>query len=216
MSEFRQLFDQIRRYYLDRFATMLSELEQQQGVSILLEPPLLNAAGNVVADGPLDLPMRKDIVLLEHDTVKESISVDIESTLGFEPVRLRWKDRVDVEIDSFQWNNVHLALRPALPLTALTPIKRWFDRWFEEPESPRDPPFFGVVHFMSDPDFMESSLAFWLDLGTAPSEVVADLLDACADAGANSVFLGTSLPEDQEDDTSSGPRGGSGRAGAPR
>jgi hypothetical protein len=216
MSEFAQLLDEIRRFYLDRFATMLRELEQQAGVRVILEPPSLNAAGHVVADGLLDLPMRRDFVLLEHDQVKESVSFDTENMLGFEPVRLRWNDRVDVDVEPFQWNNVRLALRPPRPLTALAPIKRWFDAWFEEPESPRDPPFFGVVHFMSDPDFTESSVAFWVDLGSAPTDAVAELLDACTNADANLVSLGTTLPEDQDGATSTVTGGYSGRAGARR
>jgi hypothetical protein len=214
VSEFAQLLDEIRRFYLDRFATVLRELEQQPGVRVVLEPPLLNAAGNVVADGPLDLAMRKDIVLLEHDQVKQSVACETESMLGFEPVRLRWNDRVDVDIEPFQWNNVRLALRPARPLTALAPIKRWFDTWFEEPESPRDPPFFGVVHFMSDPDLTERSTAFWVDFGSAPTHAVADLLDACTEASADSVFLGTTLPEEQEGARSTPSHGSGGSGGA--
>jgi hypothetical protein len=204
MSELATQLNAVRRYYLDRFVTTLSDLEQQPGVRVILEPALLDEDGHVVGDGSLDLPVRKDIVVLEQDEFRESIMLDTENMPVFEPLRLRWNDKVDVDIEPFQWNYVRFVMCPTRSLSALGPMKRWFDKWFEEPESLRDPPFLGVIHFMSDPEFTEGSVAFWVDLGSAPTDALIDLLETCVTLEAKSVFLGTAPPDERDSGTGAG------------
>ena len=190
MSNLGNLLDQIREYYLTRFAAELNELEKEPGARLIVEPALLTASGNIATDGPLGLAIRQDLVVLKHERITSSITCDTETMLVFDALRLRWNDALDVTIAPFQWNYARLTVRPALAISALAPLKHWFETWFKEPDSPREPPFWGVVHFMSDPKTTESGTELTIDLGSAPTESIADLLDACQATGAKSVSLG--------------------------
>jgi hypothetical protein len=55
---------------------------------------------------------------------------------------------------------------------------------------------------MSDPEFTEGSVAFWVDLGSAPTDALIDLLETCVMLEANSVFLGTAPPGERDGGTS--------------
>lgn len=175
-----KLLDDIRNYDLERLRQAV-EARRGSGAQVITEEALRTADGALATDGELALPMRVDVVVLptNGDPV-ESLMVDTERMLGFEPVSFTWEGRVEVRVEPFQWSSCRLALQGA-GLT-VRPFRGWFARWFEGPAP--SGPWKGVVHFMSDPEVTGEGMALVVDLGSAPVKAFEELLDAARDAGA--------------------------------
>jgi len=63
----------------------------------------------------------------------------------------------------------------------------WFD---PEDQNPLDPVgLYGVVHFASDPEAVESS-KFFVDMGSAPVEALLALMSHLSDAGVRWARIG--------------------------
>lgn len=187
-----ELLDQIRMYYLERYRDAMAGCISDADCRMVIEAPFLDANGKPVLEGRLNLPLRGDIFFLKQDQATKSIQIDTENMLGFSPLRFQWKQGLSVHLMPFKWNWLPLTASPARGVHELAPIKDWFERWFEEREIRTDE-FFGVVHFLSDPEVTDLGLQFYIDLGSAPVEAFETLLDSCVEIGATSVSIGTGL-----------------------
>lgn len=184
MSSLGALLDEVRDYYLTRFAAAVREHERA-GARVITETPMRNAAGEVVTDGPLALPMRIDLVALPADGgPPRSLLIDTEKMLAFEPVSFTWEGQLAVCVEPFQWNGCVLDLEGSG--LDLEPLRRWFLRWFDRPAAP-DGPWQEVVHDLSDPEVNDERRRFRLDLGSAPVDAFEELLDAARETGAADV-----------------------------
>jgi hypothetical protein len=178
-----QIIDTVRASYLEQFATAVAERSVAGGV--LTEVALRDESGAPIGEGLLQLPMRLDIVPLSGGQPGSAVSVDSESRVDFEPIEFDWGDQLQVTLESFCWDNVHLRAS----VTDWSPLQEWFMNWFSADDDGEGEPL-GVVHFLSDPKPGSSGHALTLDLGTAPVEAFEELLDAIAACGATAVVIG--------------------------
>ena len=186
-----QLLDQIRGLYLDHFAQAIESCRQEQPVKVIAEPAYSNADGEVIGEGPLGLPLRIDIAVIEDGEVKETYRVDSERSLSFETLSFEWEEKLQVTLSTFNWDWCQAKLFGLPGSPDWKPLVDWFISSFKDSSSSvTDKHFSGVVHFMSDPESKGDHYEVSLDLGSAPVETFETLLDAFLLAGAKSVEIG--------------------------
>ena len=186
-----ELLNRIRAHYLERLLDVADQHALQDRSDVILEAPFLDANGDVAREGPHKLPMRGDIFVVREGSATDSLHVDTENMLGFEPIAFDWNEVTSVELLPFQWNWCPVALQSAEGLTDLSPLLSWFMQWFEN-RTEGDGTLQEVVHYMSDPEVTETAIVTSIDFGSAPVTAFEDFLDACSNAGASNVRIGAS------------------------
>ena len=185
-----QLLDQIRDYYVSRFIDAINEYSSADGVTLAHEPAFCDANGDVVTEGELALPSRGDLLVIRDGAVSNSIQIDTDGMLSFEPIAFDWpENNLNVDLHPFQWNRMQLRIFGLKTDADWTPIRGWFIGWFQE-HDPADDELLGGVHFVSDPETGDDYLQLSIDLGTAPVESFEELLDAIGQMGAACVHIG--------------------------
>lgn len=185
-----QLLDQIRDYYVSRFIDAINERSGNDGVSVSHEHAFCNANGEVVTVGKLALPTRGDLLVIRNGTVSDSVQIDTEGMLSFEPIEFDWpENNLSVDLRPFQWNWMQLRILGLKSDADWTPIRDWFIGWFHE-DDPADDELLGGVHFLSDPEHRRDYSQVSIDLGTAPVDSFEELLDAIGQMGATGVQIG--------------------------
>ncbi len=186
-----QLLDQIRGLYLAAFAEVIESRRKDKSVRVVAEAAYSNDDGEVIGSGPHNLPLRNDIFIVEDSVAKESLMVDSERSLCFEPFSFDWDQKLLVTLSPFQWDWCQAKIFGLNGSPDWKPLVDWFMASFEEPPpSEWDNEFLGVVHFMSDPESDGDCYSITLDLGSAPVETFESLLDALVLVGAKSVEIG--------------------------
>jgi hypothetical protein len=185
-----ELLDQIRDYYVGRLVDAVNEHSAHDDTTVAHECAFRNSDGNIVTEGQLDLPARGDIFEIRAGAVTDSIQIDTEGMLSFEPLTFEWpEDNLSVDLGPFQWNWIQLRIY-GLPRDAdWKPLREWFMRWFHD-EDPAADELLGGVHFMSDPENARDYVQVSLDLGTAPVGSLEELLDAVARMRAKHLQIG--------------------------
>lgn len=185
-----QLLDQIRGYYVDRFIDTVNQYAEADGVTVAYEAALCNADGSVVTEGVLGLPVRGDLLVIRDGAVSDSIQIDTDGMLSFEPIAFEWpENNLDVDLRPFQWNWMQLRIFGLQNNADWAPIRDWFISWFQE-EDPEDGELLAGVHFLSDPELGCDYSQVSIDLGTSPVESFEELLDAIGQMGATGVQIG--------------------------
>jgi hypothetical protein len=185
-----QLLDQIRGYYVDRFIDTVNQYAEADGVTVAYESALCNADGSVVTEGVLGLPVRGDLLVIRDGAVSDSIQIDTDGMLSFEPIAFEWpENNLDVDLRPFQWNWMQLRIFGLQNNADWAPIRDWFIGWFQE-EDPEDGELLAGVHFLSDPELGCDYSQVSIDLGTSPVESFEELLDAIGQMGATGVQIG--------------------------
>ncbi len=185
-----QLLDKIRDYYVSRFIDAINEHSGMDGVTVAHEPAFCNANGEVVSEGALSLPTRGDLLLIRDGAVSDSIRIDTDGKLSFEPIVFTWpENNLNVDLRPFQWNWMQLRIFGLKPKADWTPIRDWFIDWFQE-NDPAEDELLGGVHFLSDPEYGHDYSQLSIDLGTAPVESFEELLDAIGQMEAACVHIG--------------------------
>ena len=185
-----QLLDQIRDYYVNQFIGAINDYSAADDATIAHEPAFCNADGNVVTEGRLALPARGDLLIIRDGVVSESLEIDTDGMLSFEPIAFDWpENNLNVDLQPFQWNWIQLRMYGLQADADWTPIRDWFIRWFQE-NDPADNELLGGVHFLSDPEAGDGYLQVSIDLGTAAVESFEELLDAIGQLGADRVQIG--------------------------
>lgn len=185
-----QLLDQIRDYYVSRFIDALEEHSSADGVTIAHEPAFCDENGDVVTAGELSLPARGDLLVIRDGAVSDSLRIDTDGMLSFEPIAFDWPDNnLHIDLHPFQWNWMELRIFGLKTDTDWTPLRDWFIGWFQETD-PADDELLGGVHFMSDPEYRSEFSQLSIDLGTAPVEAFEELLDALGQMEAARVHIG--------------------------
>src|SRR5689334_16433026 len=97
-----ELLDQIREYYLERLIAAAEEQSSKKR-TVILEPALCNESGEVVAAGALQLPLRRDLAVVQKGEVTELLTIDTQAMLSFEPIAFTWGEGLKVTLGPFQW-----------------------------------------------------------------------------------------------------------------
>ena len=142
-----------------------------------IEPALRSESGELAVDGALKLPCRVDLIPAEGTEAGQSITVDSPGKANFPEIIFHLTDTI-VVIDPFIWDYASIFIEHSSNSTIETPLQKWFMKWFDPDDlNPlNDESLYGVVHFMSDPEPVESGSKIIIDFGSAPAEALCDLL----------------------------------------
>jgi hypothetical protein len=185
-----QLLDEIRDYYINRFIDAINEQSLADGVTLTHEPAFCDSNGDVVTEGELAVPSRVDLLVISDGAVSDSILIDTDGILSFEPIAFDWpENNLSVDLQPFQWNWMQVRIFGLKTNTDWAPIRDWFIGWFQE-NDPTDGELLGGVHWLSDPEYGDDYSQLSIDLGTAPVESFEELLDAIGQMGATRVQIG--------------------------
>lgn len=178
-----ELLTAIRQPYAD----LLSQAAHAQ--ESYVEPAYRNNDGMLATEGIWDLPCRADVIRMSEDTT-ETVQVDSQTRLKFEPVHFHLADRA-MELHPFVWDWLSLEVQGLPHEQAAQALADWFMDWFDgdDANEPDEAGLQQVVHFMSDPQVLAEGVGATIDLGSAPVEALEDLLFALSDAGADRVRL---------------------------
>jgi len=185
-----QLLDEIRDYYINRFIDAINEQSLADGVTLTHEPAFCDSNGDVVTEGELAVPSRVDLLVISDGAVSDSILIDTDGILSFEPIAFNWPENdLNVDLHPFQWNWMQVRIFGLKTNADWAPIRDWFIGWFQE-NDPTDGELLGGVHWLSDPEYGDDYSQLSIDLGTAPVESFEELLDAIGQMGATRVQIG--------------------------
>lgn len=185
-----QLLDEIRDYYINRFIDAINEQSLADGVTLTHEPAFCDSNGDVVTEGELAVPSRVDLLVISDGAASDSILIDTDGILSFEPIAFDWPENdLNVDLHPFQWNWMQVRIFGLKTNTDWAPIRDWFIGWFQE-NDPADGELLGGVHWLSDPEYGDDYSQLSIDLGTAPVESFEELLDAIGQMGATRVQIG--------------------------
>jgi hypothetical protein len=187
-----ELLDQIRQHYLDRLEAAAEQLRSAGGTEVVLEAALRTRDGSPAVEGTLGLPLRIDVAVIKDGEVSETLNVDTETMLSFDPLQFDW-GALAVELHPFAWDAASFRLEGVEAEGGWRPLQDWFWRWFLADEEEGDEPL-GAVHFLSDPDLTAGHADFSVDLGSAPVEAFEELLDAATALGAGRCLFGSFGP----------------------
>lgn len=185
-----QLLDQIRDYYVSRFIDAINEHAADDETTVAHESAFRNSDGDIVTEGELGLPTRGDLFIIRDGAVVDSLQIDTEGMLSFDPITFSWpENRLSVDLGPFQWNWMQLRVFGLPPKANWEPLRDWFLRWFQD-DDPAADQLLGGVHFMSDPSSADGCAEVSIDLGSAPVESLEELLDAVGGMDAKRVQIG--------------------------
>lgn len=176
------LLGAIREHYVAQFAATV------QDSAAYIELAFRNGDGSLSLQGALALPCRADFIPTLGPQAGEPQVVDSDSRLTFEPIASMYLSCA-INFDPFTWDWVTMTVSGVEIATVSTVIKEWFHRWFDPDDvNPPDASgLFGVVHFVSDPINTAGGVEVTLDLGSAPTAVLEELLKMMATRGASQV-----------------------------
>jgi hypothetical protein len=186
-----ELLDEVRAFYLKEFASAAAYLAED-GSEVWFEPAIRDEQGNLAYDGPLNLPMRADLISVRDGEPQDRLQVDTEAMLSFDAFSFEWPGGVELRLAPFQWEVCAVRAKCVKVPVDWSPLKRWFLKWFdtEDTNKPNPQGFFEVLHFMSEPTLQGQTLSVSVDLGTAPVEAFEELIDALRNIGAAEVEVG--------------------------
>lgn len=183
---FAELISAIRQPYVSLLA------ETVAARPCVAEPPLMDELGELVLDGALNTGCRLDLVVTNESGADEILRVDSSTQMDFDPLEFEI-DAMRVTVMPFAWDWVAVDVEGLSWERTQEVLRDWFMRWFDEDDSNglEEPGLLGVVHFVSDPvEDDDGRFSVTADLGSAPVEVIDDLLFRLLDAGASGVSVG--------------------------
>jgi hypothetical protein len=174
------LLERVRGYNVAALKSRIAEHPDA-----FVEPALRDNAGELVGEGPLGLPARVDLVLVNDGVPTEQVTVNPEKSLSFSAFET-YLHGLPLRISPFGWDYAHLRVVTPQPARDFTKLRAWFMEWFDADDvhgSDADG-LYQVVHFMSDPAYIPSGFKFVLDLGSAPVTALGSLAEALIAMGA--------------------------------
>jgi hypothetical protein len=186
----QELLNQVRDFYLDHFREVVKEKRRVPRTTLIAEPALRQAGGQVARQGTLKLPVRTDLVVNSTE-VKDTMQVVTEKSLGFDPVTVDWAT-LKLELAPFQWEKCQAKVRGLPSQPDWHPVVDWYERWFDEFDKKvaLKKSFQEVVHGLGDPVSQNGETTLTVDFGTAPITAFEEFLDALAQMGASSGIIG--------------------------
>ena len=182
------LLEPVRDLAVGRLLQEIAEALARGG-RVRHEPALRSAEGRILREGALHLPRRADLAITRggHTVFRD---VEAGGKLSFEPVTIEALHGCAATIAPFRWEAAWLSVELHQGKLDLTPIRRWFLEAFQSRYGELAPDLDGAVHALSGPRRAGSACAFRCDLGSAPVETFADMLEAFARSGATFLHVG--------------------------
>jgi len=189
--DLQELLNQIRDYYINHFREVIKEKRRVPNTKLILEPALRQPGGKVAREGQLNLPVRTDLVI-RSTTVKDSVAVETEKSLDFDPVMVDWTPTLKVHVGPFRWEECRVQADGLPSRVDWLPLNDWYEKWFDEFDlkAPLKKDLQEVVHRMADPQAKDGATLLTVDLGTAPIVAFEEFLDRLEQLGATSIEVG--------------------------
>jgi hypothetical protein len=186
-----QLLDNIRERYLTEFRDCIAYVKQN-GMEAMCEAAYCDENGAMAREGILHLPLRLDVVGVADGEAKDTIRVDSDSMLSFEPIDFDWRGGLPIRLAPFHWDSCHVRATGIQKAANWSHLRRWFDHWFDDEDTrhPDGDGLCGVIHFLSDPKQEGAATTFEVDFGSASVEAFEGFLDALQDSGATKIEIG--------------------------
>lgn len=189
--DLQELLNQVRQFYLAHFHEVIKEKRRLPNTKIIAEPALRQPGGKVARQGNLKLPIRTDLVI-RSSTMNDSISVDMEKPLDFDPVTAEWTATLKIYLAPFRWEECKIQAEGLSNRIDWLPLCDWYEKWFDEFDlkAPLKKELQEVVHRLADPQVGGGATLLTVDFGTAPIAAFEEFLDSLANMGAVSVQIG--------------------------
>ncbi|MFZ2102839.1 MAG: hypothetical protein WAU86_19970, partial [Oricola sp.] len=152
----------------------------------IVEPALVDAKGELVAEGVLDLPYRTDFVKLETG---EPAMFAPEKSVGFEPFSFSVGGTA-IAVAPFPWDYAAIRVTGDWDEIASRTLRNWFLKAFGEDHGAGNLALQHAVHYVSDPEISASGYSFITDLGTAPAATLHNLLLALLGTAPHRIEIG--------------------------
>jgi hypothetical protein len=142
--------------------------------------------GDVLVEGPYDLPCRVDAMPIEEDDeLGEPVMVDTPTSLSFPELTLDWSGNT-IYVKPFGWDYAgFVAEFDKLP--DWKPLTDWFWHHFDADDENEESPE-GL--YLSDPEFEDGKASFVVDFGSAPVPAFQTLIQVLHEMGASCVRVG--------------------------
>lgn len=187
-----ELLGEIRDAYLQQFREEVERRRRTPSAAVTTESIYRTASGEIDRTGQLQLPLRLDIQIASNSGRRQFIRVQAVSPVTFDPIDMVWAEGMRVTLCPFDWDECELRIEGLTPSTRWDTLAAWFHRWFDEGETkaPLEAGLRGVVHYLSDPEFQNSTAVFGIDFGSAPLEAFEDLVDTIERLSASATVIG--------------------------
>ena len=193
MTDLNDLHTQVRTHYVNMFEAALAEL-REKGHTLIVEPPMVDADGQLAREGALNLGARYDLALVEGEGATPS-AFSPSKMLNFSAEAFHGAG-LNIVIAPFQWDNVRIAIEGE-PKTIAAALAEWFEGAISAPNDIKEDGIQRAAHFLSDPEVEGRTSIVQADFGTVDAHIVMALFDALRLAGANRVEFG--LPDSEEE-----------------
>jgi hypothetical protein len=186
-----QLLDDIRDRYLREFRECMAYVKQN-GMEVMSEAAYRDEHGALTREGTLSLPRRLDVVGLADGEAKDTICVDSDTMLSFEPIDFEWTGGLPTRLAPFTWDACDIRAFGIPETSDWSHLREWFDLWFdgEDRRQADERGLYGVIHVLSDPQREGNATIMRVDFGSAPEGAFEELLDALRDSGATKIEIG--------------------------
>lgn len=180
-GDVRSYFDAVRAHYLEVLRRALQDATESGGqVFVEAAPTVVGPEGEEVPTE--ELPHRWDILCMDEDGGSQPIMAVGDHDIDWESTAFEFGEFA-ARVEHLVWNVCVVVGQPSPPPARRQLLHSWFQKWFNN-SSGDDAPFTGVVHFM---DIDESDggemLRVQIDLGSAPTDALLELLDVFDDMG---------------------------------
>jgi hypothetical protein len=189
MTDLNDLLTHVRNHYVDMFEASLAEM-REKGHTLIIEPPVVDDAGQLLREGALNLGARYDLALVEGEGATPSAFAP-SKMLNFTAEAFHGAG-LDIVIGPFQWDNARLAI-DGDPKAIAAALAEWFEGALAAPSDVEEGGIQRAAHFLSDPEVEGRTSIVGADFGTADVHIVMALFDQLRLAGASRVELG--LPD---------------------
>jgi hypothetical protein len=173
--EFEDLIELVRDSYISQFSDFIDRVSKEHG----------DGSGEVKLKLSGDSALYRNYYCADYvraDDGGNVIELAPDEEVTFDPVDVVL-GQMDMRVERLQWNDVTLKLEGVLDSRDLD---EWFETWFDPDDTTFDPDtrFSGNIHSLTVDDE-----GVHVDLGTAPTEALVDLLVTIEDLGYRKVTV---------------------------
>ncbi len=186
MDDLHKLLTSVREHYVGMFENALNEL-REKGHKLIIEPPMVDEAGDLAREGVLNAGSRYDLAIEENGAATPSM-FEPSKMLKFEPVAFHGGG-LNIAISPFRWDGVTIAIEGD-PVKVAAVLADWFENALCAPDGIAEDGLQHAAHFISDPVVEGATTTVQADLGTVDVDLVIYLIDQLRLAGASRVEVG--------------------------
>lgn len=179
------IFGPIRDLFLVHYFRTVRAAELD-GATLHYETPMREDDGRLKRYAQLALPRRADLVV-EKAGAKQFLSMNAKQVLPINPVQISHPPSIDVSITPCLWNALDIHVDARIDDATLDAIRHWYLEWFQQRRLREAPELSGCVHAIKGPIEGLHGACFRIDMGTAPTDAIAELLGVFHRLGATTI-----------------------------